>query len=118
MISVHRNRRTWSTAVGRYIALTEFGRSVFVAAGFPAARIDVKPNFIEDPGPPPADGPRDGVLYVGRLSSEKGVRYLVEACTSRGYPLRIAGTGPDLSAIQHLAAANVTVLGNLPRDAV
>jgi len=118
MISSHRHRRTWSTAVDRYIALSEFGRSIFVGAGFPAGRIDVKPNFIEDPGPPPADVPRDGVLYVGRLSLEKGVRYLVEACTSRGYPLRIAGTGPDLAAIQHLARPNVTVLGNLPRDAV
>ena len=34
----------------RYIALTEFSRQRFVAAGMQAERISVKPNFI-DPDP-------------------------------------------------------------------
>jgi glycosyltransferase involved in cell wall biosynthesis len=118
MIAVHRKRQTWSKAVDRYIALTEFGRSIFVEAGFPPDRTEIKPNFIEDPGAPSEDWRRDGVLYVGRLSSEKGVRYLVEACTSRGYPLRIAGSGPELAALRESAPPNVTILGNLSRDAV
>src|SRR6516165_5550593 len=93
MIAVHRRRRTWSTAVDRYIVSSEFGRSVFIEAGFPVQRIDVKPNFMEDPGEPDENVPRNGVFYSGRLSPEKGVRYLVEACVRHGFSLRIAGDG-------------------------
>lgn len=118
MIAVHRRRRTWSTSVDRYIALSEFGRNLFVAAGFPAERIAIKPNFIDDPSAPPDDLSRDGVLFVGRLSPEKGVRFLVEACARRGYPLRIVGNGPELTSIREAAYPGMTLLGNLPREAV
>jgi glycosyltransferase involved in cell wall biosynthesis len=118
MIAVHRKQKTWSTLVDRYIALSRFGRDLFIEAGFPAERIDIKPNFIEDPGVPPDDISRNGVLFVGRLSSEKGVRYLVEACASRGYPLRIVGTGPEFPRIRQLASPNVIFLGNLRREVV
>jgi len=118
MIAVHRKQRTWSTSVDRYIALSEFERNLFVDAGFPADRIDMKPNFINDPGTPPDDSSRDGVLFVGRLSPEKGIRYLVEACASRGYPLRIVGTGPELTFIRKSAYPGMTLLGPLPREAV
>lgn len=118
MIAVHRKRRTWSTTVDRYIALSEFGRSVFVEAGFPAQRIDVKPNFIEDPGEPDEKLPRSGVFYAGRLSPEKGVRYLVEACVQRKFSLRIAGDGPELAALRKIASSNVAFLGHISPAAV
>ena len=118
MIAMHRRRRTWSTTVDRYIALSEFGRSVFVEAGFPAQRIDVKPNFIEDPGEPDESLPRSGVFYCGRLSPEKGVRYLVQACVRHGFPLRIAGDGPELAALRKIASSNVAFLGNISPEEV
>ena len=66
MVAVHRWRKTWQNDVDRFIALTEFGRRIFVDAGFPNNRIDVKPNFfLENPGAPP-DAPRSGVLLVRR----------------------------------------------------
>ena len=113
MIAAHRSRRTWSTTVDRYIVSSQFGRRIFIEAGFPAQRIDVKPNFIEDPGEPDENLPRTGVFYSGRLSPEKGVRYLVEACVQRGFLLRIAGDGPELAILRKIASPNVTFLGNI-----
>jgi glycosyltransferase involved in cell wall biosynthesis len=117
MIAVHRKRRTWSTDVDRFIALSEFGRRIFIEAGFPEDRVDVKPNFIEDPGNPP-EGKREGVLFVGRLAEEKGVRYLVEAAARYHFPLRVAGDGPELATLRSLAHSNVNFLGQLSHEAV
>lgn len=117
MVAVHRRRKTWQNDVDRFIALTEFGRRLFVNAGFPSNRIDVKPNFLEDPGEP-SDVPRKGVLYVGRLSPEKGVGVLIEASLRYNFPLRIVGDGPENSSLHRRAGDNVRFLGPMPRDAV
>jgi glycosyltransferase involved in cell wall biosynthesis len=117
MIAVHRKRQTWSTDVDRFIALSEFGRQIFIKAGFPEDRVDVKPNFIEDPGGAP-DGNREGVLFVGRLSPEKGIKYLVEASARYRFPLRVAGDGPELAMLRSLARSNVSFLGQLSPKAV
>jgi glycosyltransferase involved in cell wall biosynthesis len=117
MIAVHRWRKTWQNDVDRFIVLTEFGRRIFVNAGFPNKRIDVKPNFLEDPGEPP-DIPRNGVLFVGRLSPEKGVAVLIDASSRYGFPLRIIGDGPEIRTLRSRAGANVKFLGSMSRNAV
>jgi glycosyltransferase involved in cell wall biosynthesis len=118
MIYVHRKRRTWSTDVDRFIALSEFARRLFVKTGFPQDRIDVKSNFVEDPGIPSQETPRRGVLFVGRLSPEKGVRCLIEAGAVHNVNLRIAGDGPERNALEQAAYRNVTFLGQLSREGV
>ncbi|WP_226893575.1 glycosyltransferase [Nisaea sediminum] len=96
MIDVHRRRGTWHHAVGRFIALTDFSRGRFVAGGFPAGRIAVIGN---SPGaafaPAPASGPREGALYIGRLSEEKGIAALLKIWRRDWPPLRVIGDGPD-----------------------
>ena len=114
MIAVHRKRQTWLRDVDRFIALSKFAKETFVEAGFPESRIDVKPNFIEDPGEP-TDSTRDGVLFVGRLSREKGVKFLIDASARYQFPLRIAGDGPEFQILSGLAHSNVTFLGQLSR---
>jgi glycosyltransferase involved in cell wall biosynthesis len=118
MITVHKRRGTWSNSVSRYIALTNFARNIFIEDGFPSDRVDVKPNFIEDPGPPPPSVNRTGVLFVGRLSQEKGVQILVEAARQFGFPVRIAGTGPQMEALRRGAPSVVTFLGPIQREVV
>ena len=117
MIAVHRRRGTWRNDVDRFIVLSEFGRRIFIEAGFPAERIDVKPNFMEDPGEP-LDIPRGGVLFVGRLSKEKGVDALIKASIRFDFPLRIAGSGSELGLLRGQAGPNVTFLGQLSPDAI
>jgi glycosyltransferase involved in cell wall biosynthesis len=118
MIAVHKRRGTWAREVDRYIALTNAARQIFVESGLPPARIEVKPNFIEDPGIPSTGGDRSGVLFVGRLSYEKGADILIDAARQFGFPVRIAGNGPQFAALRQSAPPAVTFLGAIGKDAV
>ncbi len=118
MIARHRGQGTWRTKVDRFIALTEFAKAKFVEAGFPAEKIAVKPNFVEDARPQEAETARNGALFVGRLSPEKGIGTLLTAWRDLDAPLRIAGDGPLLGMAQGSASPNVVPLGNLPPEAV
>ncbi len=93
MIDHHRRAGTWRRDVDRFVALTPFARERFAAAGVPAERIRIRPNGLPDPGPPPG-GPRDGLLFVGRLSHEKGVLVLAEAAAAAGLRITAIGEGP------------------------
>ena len=74
-------RRALTRWVDAFVALSEFQRGKMVACGFPPEKVVVKPNFVELGDEPivPAAERKDEVLYVGRLSPEKGVFTLVEA---------------------------------------
>ncbi|MEV6966731.1 glycosyltransferase family 4 protein [Hamadaea sp. NPDC051192] len=114
-LAVHRG--TWQS-VDRYIALTESIAAHLRDYGIPPERIAIKPNAVEDPGPPAPVG--EGVLFAGRLSPEKGLGILLDAWR-RTVPgtlgtLRIAGDG-ELRPLAEAAAAersDVEYLG--PRD--
>ncbi len=82
MLALHSGLGTWSRKVDRFIALNEFCRSKFIEGGPPADRIAVKPNFVDLPAPPAAA--RNGLLYVGRISEEKGIAVLAEAARTLG----------------------------------
>lgn len=115
MIAQHQRRGTWTRPGLRLIALTQFARSLFIQAGFDGGRIDVKPNFMADPRAPDPAEPRAGLLYVGRLSREKGLSVLLDAVAGTGIPLRIVGEGPERVALEARAAGQVTFLGALSR---
>ena len=110
----HWTMGTWRHSVDRFIALTEFSRQKLVEGGIAAAKISVKPNFVEpDPGPGPGDG--GYFFYAGRLTEEKGVRILLDCWKSEPSlaPLWIAGDGPLRGEVEHAltTASNVRWLG-------
>ncbi|WP_246101947.1 glycosyltransferase [Methylobacterium terricola] len=115
MVDHHRRAGTWRRDVDRFVALTPFARERFVAAGIPAERIRIRPNGLPDPGPP-ADGPRDGLLYVGRLSPEKGVLVLAEAAIRAGRRVTVIGDGPLAGALA--GHPGLDLRGALTPDAV
>jgi glycosyltransferase involved in cell wall biosynthesis len=117
MIAYHRRHQTWSTKVTRFIALTSFARTKFIAAGFPPHRIVVKPNFIKDLGRPHA-GQREGALFVGRLAHEKGVSLLMDAWADIAIPLRILGDGPERPTLEKRSSQNVFFEGHVGPDRV
>ena len=112
MVAYHRRHRTWSSKVARFIALTSFARNKFIQFGLPPGRIIVKPNFVMDPAPAKSRR-RDGVLFVGRLSREKGVSHLLRALLGIKTQLQILGDGPELSALRAQASTNVIFEGNV-----
>lgn len=90
----HRLIGTWSHAITRYVALSEFARELFIRGGLPAECIVVKPNFAEVIDRPEVE--RRGLLFVGRLSEEKGLHLLAEAAEALppGERITVIGDGP------------------------
>ncbi|MDX2307191.1 MAG: glycosyltransferase family 4 protein [Hyphomicrobium sp.] len=117
MIDRHRREGTWLAKVDRYIALSNFSRAEFVAAGLPKELVSVKGNVVFDPGPVEARIRRGG-LFVGRLSEEKGVRDLIRAWNGLNVPLTIAGDGPLMSEVRAHASSNIRVLGRVDKSAI
>lgn len=122
MLTVHRLMKTWQEQVDVYIALTEFARQKFIEGGLPPEKIMVKPNFVE---PDPGEGRHKGgyALFVGRLSSEKGVRTLLSAWRwLKNTRLKIVGDGPLLDEarnfIQREGLNMVELLGRKSRSEV
>lgn len=110
MLGLHRSIGTYRNKVTRYIALNDFCRRKFIEGGLPADKVVVKPNFVDYPAPTAAD--RQGFLFVGRLSVEKGIGALAEAARHvPEVPIRIAGTGPEAHLLQNVP--NATMLGAL-----
>ncbi len=105
MLTVHRAMGTWRRAVDLYLALTEFGRRKFIEGGLPAEKIAVKPNFIRvDPGP--GNGSGKYAVFVGRLSTEKGIDTLLNAWSHLpgDLQLSIVGDGPLAGRVRDAAA--------------
>ncbi len=120
MIALHRAMGTWQHKVTRFIALTNFARDMFVAAGLSPERIVVKPNFAYDPrtGSEQSEQRRHGALFVGRLSPEKGAGVLIDAWRDLDVPLTIIGDGPERANLERIAPPNVFFMGLVNQKAV
>lgn len=115
MSALARTRGVWN-GVTTFIALSQFVRKKFIEIGLPPERIVVKPNFVlPDPGEGEAERRGNHILFVGRLSQEKGVTQLLEALIrTPELPLQIMGTGPlegQLRSQAKRARLHVTFLG-------
>ncbi len=115
MVGAHNAAGTWRKRIKTYIAVSEFTRQKYIAGGFPAEQIIVKPNFIH---PTPALGQGGGgyALYVGRLSEEKGITTMLDAWRDAQNPisLKIVGQGPltDLVVAASAASRKIEYLGS------
>jgi glycosyltransferase involved in cell wall biosynthesis len=111
-VTLHRAAGTWQRKVSRYIALNNFCRDKFVQGGLPAERMRIKPNFVDVPAPEPGV-PRSGGLFVGRLSTEKGVGVLARALAAAPQvTLSVIGTGELEGELR--AVVRERMLGFLP----
>lgn len=121
MLTVHRALGTWQRAVDMYVALSQVSRSKLIAAGLPADKLMVKPNFAY-PDPGAGSGAGGYAIYVGRLSDEKGVKTLLAAWRrlEGSLPLKVVGDGPLAGAVKEAASIDTAIewLGHVPLDAV
>ncbi len=89
-----------------YISPSTFLKNVCVRFGVPAEKIKVVPNFFEPISEETKNIPSNKLLYVGRLSEEKGVDVLINALalTKNKYSLEIVGSGPRETACKQLVS--------------
>lgn len=118
MTAVHRHLQTWNNKVNRFIALSTFSKEKFVQFGLPPQRISIKPNFVPTlPNYRIANGQRNGALFVGRLSEEKGVSTLLKSWQGLTETLSIIGDGPLAALVKRRSKSqNIRWLGYLERE--
>ncbi|HJU82410.1 MAG TPA: glycosyltransferase [Acidimicrobiia bacterium] len=121
-LALNRRMGTWQKHVDVWIVLTTFMKEVLSATGIPGERIVHLPNFTFDPGPrsdPPSSS--DTVLFVGRLSPEKGLEQLLE-CWAQSPPkdlrLVIVGDGPLAPLLSGQDLPGVEFRGRLPQSEI
>lgn len=103
--------------IGHFVTTTADQRDYLLGRGVPSERISVIPNFssraaAHEAAAVPAGTPR--LLAYGRLVRKKGFHVLLEALSqlaAAGHTLTatIGGDGPELQALQALAAADPAV---------
>ena len=122
----HRKMGTWRNCISAFIVPTPFMKAKLARGGLPAEKIVVKPNWhAPDPGVRIGVG-ESTVLYVGRLTSEKGIGVLLrtwKAASPGTVPgLRIIGDGPVREEVAAFVTANpkanVQYLGRRSHDEV
>jgi glycosyltransferase involved in cell wall biosynthesis len=106
-LALHASLGTWHRKIDCLIALSQFSAGKFLEAGVPLKKMRVIPNGV----PIPLEskkmcGPANPqLLYLGRLSQEKGVLTLLSgfqlfAKKFPAIPLHIAGDGPLRPAVE------------------
>jgi len=114
-LTLHRLAHSFER-VARYLAVSEFVKSKYVEAGWPAGRIVVKPNFADRAAG--REGPGGDFVYVGRLSPEKGLAGLLPIWARCEARLLVIGDGPERAALEAVAPANVRFAGEVPKEQV
>lgn len=113
---VHAALGVWRR-VDRFLCPSRFLLDRLRDFGLPADRLAHHPNFVYER--PAADGVGEGVLYAGRLTSEKGVEDLIRAARELpDVPFTVVGDGPLRAALTAQAPANVVFLGQVEPAAV
>jgi glycosyltransferase involved in cell wall biosynthesis len=119
--ALHRMLGTYTTCVSRFVAPSRFLMQKLCDWGLPRSLFSHVPNFIAVDRYLPAYSAGSDIVYVGRLSREKGLVTLIRAAAAAKARVLIAGTGAQLEELRELATrlnADVQFLGYLTGDAL
>lgn len=101
---IHRSSGVIKNHVDLWIAPSRFLGGKLVEGGFPADRVRYLHNVLDLRGFEPGFSPGDDVVYVGRLSPEKGIGTLVQAVGRvAGLALTIVGEGEERGRLERMA---------------
>jgi glycosyltransferase involved in cell wall biosynthesis len=125
MIDSHRRRRTWQTKVDSFIVLSEMAKAYFTRLGIASDKISIIHNFARELSPdlvgiwraPAPDRPTG--LFVGRLTTNKGLDLLINAVQGLDVRLTIIGDGPLQEMVREAErGGQVSWLGQQPPEVV
>lgn len=115
MTSYHKMVGTWRNKITKYVVLTDFAKKKLLSSslGLNPDQIVVKPNCVTDLGYKAYDERGDYYLFVGRLSTEKGLDTLLKARDYTPFRLKIIGEGPLTPLVEEYAQkyADIEYLG-------
>ncbi|MCU0720586.1 MAG: glycosyltransferase family 4 protein [Pirellula sp.] len=116
-IFLHRMLQTWNRNVDVFLTPSETTRGKMMEFGIESSKIVIKPNALDlDPGFNAIH--EDYLVFVGRLSPEKGLAVLLKAWRLNPHfpKLKIIGDGPDSHLVQSAAANDPRIewLGKRP----
>lgn len=94
------------------ICPSRFLLNKLVENGIPQEKLYCIPNGVEPSRFTPVYDDNGYFLYLGRLSSEKGIKTLIETTQADvGMKLKVIGEGPDKKSLQELAGDSVSFEG-------
>jgi glycosyltransferase involved in cell wall biosynthesis len=117
--SVARVFRLFHDNVTVMIALTPFGKTRLLQAGYSDNQVAVVPNptAVSEEEVPKSQSSGEYVAFSGRVSPEKGVDILIAAAAQMpDIRFKVAGDGPALLDLKSKAPGNVEFLGRLGFD--
>lgn len=104
----------------KLVTLSKRSRGLFEEAGVPTRKLETIPNFwVDQAGSADmySSSIRNGWVYLGRLSNEKGLGQLLEHWPS-GEVLRIFGDGPLRPYVESMENSNIVFEGFRPPEAI
>ncbi len=106
-----------------FSAPSQFMADKLVEFGIPRERVRYIPNFVDIDRYQPQFTPGPYLLYLGRLSQEKGVQTLIEATKRLPHiPFKVTGRGPFEEPIRRMvhesSSNNIELTGHLAGDAL
>jgi glycosyltransferase involved in cell wall biosynthesis len=117
----HKKIGTWKK-IDVYVCLTPFCVDVFQKSNFGISKekFIVKPNFTPHQNQIEFKGREKHFLFIGRLSTEKGIEIVLNAFKNSAFNLKIAGDGFLKNSIieAEKECSNINYLGNLNSDRV
>lgn len=115
MLSLHNFLNTWKNKIDGFICISEFVKKQLIAGGIEENKLHVKYNFVATEIPPNFN-PQDYYIYVGRISTEKGIDILLETFSKNKKKLLIIGDGPLKEDVVAAAERNDNIIfcGKLP----
>lgn len=101
--TIHRALDLYMGTVTRFVVPSRFFLAKFAEWGVDTSRFVHIPNFVDVDTLDADDEYGDAIVYLGRLSSEKGLATLIKAAAQARVRVRIVGTGPEESRLRQLA---------------
>jgi len=104
--------------VFKILVLTKFHKDYLINLGFDQSKIDIFPNYLENPEIDSNYSMKKQIVYAGRISEEKGIKELIEVFLEseiRDWKFSVIGEGPALEELRlqfpKIKYKNISILG-------